>query len=181
MTVRVWFTADLHLGHEMVARVRGFDCSHDHDRAVLDSIRDTVGKDTLYILGDVMWGAPQFCNHTLFSTTPNGFSYFPKQTHLIYGNHDDALRKDITLPFATKQDMKYIKVGPHKIHLCHYPLQSWRSSIYRSWHLHGHCHGNMPESPSRFILDVGWDCFKRPINQFEIEDIFTKRLEAAMG
>ena len=51
-TVR--FIADLHLGHENMAKKRGFSSAEEHDEYVVEMWNSVVGKrDVTYILGDV--------------------------------------------------------------------------------------------------------------------------------
>lgn len=153
-----WFLSDLHLGHTRVAEDRGFTLTPEHDLAVLNSIADTTKREgVLYLLGDIWWG------HFI----KNHLNYFPKQVHLIYGNHDDLLRKENI--FTSQQEMKYIKIEGQKIHLCHYPMASWRSSPYGSWHLHGHTHGRCPQQRNR--LDVSWEVIKRPFSFEEVREL----------
>lgn len=54
MTGRVFVIADLHLGHEKVARLRDFSGARSHDDALVAAWNRTVGKrDVVYVLGDV--------------------------------------------------------------------------------------------------------------------------------
>lgn len=41
--------------------------------------------------------------------------------------------------------------------LCHFPILSWDNMSHGSWHLHGHCHGSLPDTGVKRI-DVGVDC-----------------------
>ena len=50
---RMYFTADLHLGDELVARNRGYSNVHDYDDMIVETVISTVLEDsTLWILGD---------------------------------------------------------------------------------------------------------------------------------
>jgi len=59
---------------------------------------------------------------------------------------------------------------------CHYPYEQWERQHYGWGHIHGHCHGRLPEKPLR--LDVGVDSAKkllgayRPFKLEEIVEIF---------
>lgn len=152
-----WFLSDLHLGHKRVSEDRGFDSIGEHDAVVLKSIRDRCkGKGDLWLLGDIFWGAPDMDLYRSYLAS------VPSATRLIRGNHDDYISKrEKSPPFLEVQDMKFLRLGERKLHLCHYPLESWRSSSYGSWHLHGHSHGRGRKRLNR--LDVSWECFKGPI------------------
>lgn len=50
----VYVIADLHLGHEKLAQVRGFSSGQEHDDALVAAWNRTVfKKDVVYVLGDV--------------------------------------------------------------------------------------------------------------------------------
>lgn len=52
---QTWLCSDLHLGHELVARLRGFKSVREHDEVVLENLRSCVEPDDdLWILGDVV-------------------------------------------------------------------------------------------------------------------------------
>ena len=75
------FTADLHLGHDPVARLRGFDTTEEHDAFILEGLRSTVRKqDILWVLGDYSVG-----DHGLARAMLNTI---PGRKNLIPGNHD---------------------------------------------------------------------------------------------
>lgn len=78
------------------------------------------------------------------------------QIILIRGNHDDKNMGKFEEWFAKVEYLEYIKTDcGDKLMLCHYPMRSWRTSIHGSFHLHGHCHGNL--EPWGRSLDVGMD------------------------
>lgn len=58
--------------------------------------------------------------------------------------------------------------------LCHYPFLTWNKFHYGSWHLHGHCHGTLPDDPSALRLDVGVDCHNfLPINFDRVAELMS--------
>lgn len=75
------FTADLHLGHKLVAGLRGFDNTADHDRMIIGKlVSDVRENDVLWILGD-------------YSVSQHGqaralLSQIRCRKILIPGNHD---------------------------------------------------------------------------------------------
>lgn len=40
MTETFWTVSDLHLGHRLVAGMRGFDTTEEHDRVVQENLRE---------------------------------------------------------------------------------------------------------------------------------------------
>ena len=163
----IWFTADLHLGHAAILghcpkRMVDFNDLHTMNKALIDNINRYVQKnDILYHLGDFCWSAAK-AGH--FRARINC-----RTLHAVQGNHDSSsLRKHV----SSYSQMIFIK--KYKLHLCHYPLETWWASNHGGIHLHGHCHGRLPIRPNR--IDVGVDSIHnllgewRPINLEEILD-----------
>jgi len=75
------FTADLHLGHQLVAELRGFNSIAEHDGFIMDRLRSSVRKhDVLWVLGDYSVSKHEYARSLLRSV------YCRKI--LIPGNHD---------------------------------------------------------------------------------------------
>jgi len=79
-----FLTADLHIGHEVVAKKRGFKSAHKHDKALLHAYNDLVtDDDEVYIVGDLcMWGPEKRVQLDELVQKMKG------RKHLILGNHD---------------------------------------------------------------------------------------------
>lgn len=129
--------------------------------------------DHIYHLGDLSFGKPDETKNILRRL--NGTKYW------LLGNHD----KD---PNSVKEFFHWIKDyhemdirdedgAKQKLILCHYPFVTWNKGHHGSWHLHGHCHGNLnhlDEKTTRY--DVGVDCTSyTPISFEEIRTIMKKR------
>jgi len=81
----VLFASDLHLGHKLAARLRGFDSVEDHDDSVIESLNKYCGKRTmLWILGDAA-----FNKSALFR-----LNEVPGIKKLVRGNHDQEKLSD---------------------------------------------------------------------------------------
>lgn len=77
----IWFTSDLHLNHEKVARLRGFDSTEEHDADVEHQFDCLVQPDDIvWILGDVVMGRVGEGLERIAS--------WPGHKRLISGNHD---------------------------------------------------------------------------------------------
>lgn len=51
---RHWVASDLHLGHELLARLRGFEDVDEHDDWLVERLNQSLSdKTTLWVLGDV--------------------------------------------------------------------------------------------------------------------------------
>ncbi|MGO1949984.1 MAG: metallophosphoesterase, partial [Mycobacteriaceae bacterium] len=48
-----WTVSDLHFGHRLVAELRGFTDTDEHDRVVLDHLREVPDGSVLLCLGDI--------------------------------------------------------------------------------------------------------------------------------
>jgi calcineurin-like phosphoesterase family protein len=79
-----WLTADLHLSHELVSKIRGFDTVTKHDRTLIRNYNELVKDgDEVYIVGDFcMWGTQNIGNVEALVKKLKG------NKHLILGNHD---------------------------------------------------------------------------------------------
>jgi calcineurin-like phosphoesterase family protein len=194
---RVWFTADLHLGHANIIRycLRPFltpeeqeqarrdprgpwkvsdETVRRHDNTLIDAINAAVKKDdTLWILGDFCWGRGDLAR-----------SYRKRigcaKVHLVWGNHDHPSIRPL---FGEVLEQGMITVEDQDIWLNHYPLRSWDRCFHGSWSLYGHVHNRLAiedqTNPHWLTKDVGVDaCQFRPLSFDELRDYMTPRVEA---
>ena len=86
----IYFTSDLHFGHDrdFIYIPRGYKNFYEHDEDVVRRWNQKINwNDDVYILGDLMLGDNTYGRKILNQL--NG------QLHIIYGNHDTDVRKDI--------------------------------------------------------------------------------------
>jgi calcineurin-like phosphoesterase family protein len=162
----IWYTSDIHGWHTMILkyqphRLTVFGDMDSMNSGLIDNINKYVSRnDELYILGDFIW-------------KPSMYGKFRQRLkvrhiHIIAGNHDSpSLRQHVT----SYHEILYKKFGDQKIHMCHYPLYSWRAKEHGSIHLYGHCHGSIEDkldslSPNRKSMDVGMDNAYRLFKEF---------------
>jgi calcineurin-like phosphoesterase family protein len=166
----IWFTADLHLGHEGIllhqpARLNSFTSVADMDACLISALHAWVRPDdTLYHLGDFCWQASKAGHYR------NRLGI--REIHFIRGNHDSSsLRKH----GSSLNDMLYRRFSIDgervQIHMTHYPMLSWRGLHAGSIHLYGHSHGRYEEEldklyPNRRSMDVGVDNIHRLTGQW---------------
>lgn len=180
-----YFTSDLHLGHEKVAKLRGFDTVEEHDRAVMDSLTGLKPGDELWILGDLSSGKPDDINRALAL-----MSAFRGGLHLISGNHDacSGIHRRGWKWFGVYADWFSsindfgVRRGPNgcTVLLSHYPFRGDhtvedRYSQFRlkdegAWLLHGHTHQKERFSGPRQI-HVGWDAWREPVSWSWIQSV----------
>lgn len=150
------FTSDLHHKHKRIVEFtnRGTETTvEDHDDWLVKIWnRDVTNQDEIYHLGDLSF-ASKYNDLGDFISKLNG------NITLIKGNHDkteflNRLKTDGLI--NNWYDYKEIKISDQHACLFHFPCISWHKQGYGSWHLHGHCHGNL-KNPQGKMLDVGLD------------------------
>lgn len=169
----IWFTSDTHFGHENVIKFcnRPFrDVDHMNSELILRWNEKVKNGDQIYHLGDFSFmKKPE---------TEKLLSRLKGQIFLVRGNHDHKDTRGIK-SFAWVKDYHEIKVEidgqKQLIVLSHYPILSWHNRHYGAWHLHGHCHGSLPDEGVRRI-DVGCDVYGySPVSLDEINNIMKNR------
>ena len=131
----IFFTSDLHLGHENSIRHnnRPFSGLEEMNQTLIHNINDTVAfGDELWILGDFSYKIDKDQVRQLRK------QIICKQVHLVYGNHDKDYSSDHI--FQSVQYYKELKTDYGKFVLFHYPIVEWNAAHYGSVHLHGHIH-----------------------------------------
>lgn len=177
----IWFTADLHLGHEGIlmhqrARMNAFGDVPSMDDHLIEAINAYVRPDDeLYMLGDFAWKASKYGHYRQRLNV--------RKFHVVRGNHDaPSLAKHCSTfehMLFRKFRLRPLDHEPIKVHMCHWPLLSWDSLHYGGVHLYGHSHGTYEDElekiyPNRRAMDVGIDNIHfltgewRPINLEEI-------------
>ncbi|MBQ7899555.1 MAG: hypothetical protein IJ307_06835 [Bacteroidales bacterium] len=164
---RIYFTADLHIGHTNILKHqpdRPFATEPDstlHDEYMIDLWKSTVDKkDLIYILGDLTFLKSDSARKLL--------EKLPGRKYLVQGNHDGSLRAyDNYFQLVTQVHDMVIKPTlcpslPENLHLtlCHYPMVTWNHKPRGSIMLHGHCHGKLDDYNARtndLRFDVGID------------------------
>lgn len=171
-----WFTADLHLGHDKVAQLRGFSSTAEHDNTILTNLHHSIGDGSgrLWILGDLSVGNKHEAA-ALAALNKLAFRHMDATTlHLIAGNHDSVhpmssqahkvmdryVRSgDNYMPtFASVATMASIKIAGERALLSHYPYdgdhrtidrhEQFRPRDLKATIIHGHTHAPLPISYS---------------------------------
>lgn len=191
-TSRVFYSADLHIGHRFVSGLRGFwneDDVNDEEEAAPDTeahdewvaeVWDSAVRehDHVFLLGDLSINGGQ---HAL-----DWIKARPGHKHLIAGNHDPVhpanARSFKHLPvwnqyFDSIQPFLRRKLVGKDILLSHFPYSAWGDgqdrpgSRYEQYRLpdmgelllHGHTHG--PERAHGHSMHVGIDAWKTLVPQ----------------
>ena len=143
----VFFTADLHLGHEKIIKhcSRPFQSLGLMNSKLIGNWNTTVcAEDTVYILGDMFFGEGRIPNEYISLIQQlNGRKY------LTPGNHDNVWMKHIDLSSCFEDVSLMMEVSYDKKHiltLCHYPMMSWRDDRDGTGYMiHGHIHNRTDE------------------------------------
>lgn len=169
----IYLTSDLHLGHEFVARLRGFDDVNDHDAAIIENLASTLRKnDTLYVLGDLVGRSSEWKYALRLMDT------LPGSKRLVSGNHDPShpmskshgkRTREALMVFDSVAPFGQIKIGEgHRAMLSHFPYCTDRNEVrYMEWRLrdeglplfHGHVHYDSYAFASDREIHVGVDAW----------------------
>lgn len=165
----VFFTADLHFGHERILQyhpARGSTLDEMHQRLV-DGWRSVVRpRDDVWVLGDFAMGH--------LDDSLKYFHALPGKKHLIVGNHDGPRTR--RLSWSSVAEYHEWRQKPHKAVLSHYPFLTWNTAHYGTWMLHGHSHGLLaPTNTTRMDVGVDTNPELRPWALEEIADVMVFR------
>lgn len=136
----LYFTSDLHFGHEGVLRHRElFSTVEEMDEVLIENWNKTVKRnDIVVITGDMFYRNKRpACEY---------LEILKGRKILVKGNHDSNWMKKyddnlISRYFEFTGDMYTMKKNGEKLRFCHYPMISWDSSRYGSLLVCGHIHG----------------------------------------
>ncbi len=170
-TPRTFYTSDLHLDHEKVATLRGFESTAAHDAELVSRWCAVVHpEDTVYVLGDVTGTQRKDTLEYALGVLRS----LPGKKHLNAGNHDPVHpmhRRSFArwFPryaevFETVSPFLRRRIGGHEVVLSHFPYAEYgegphrggaEASRYNQWRLpdlglpilHGHTH--QPEKVHR--------------------------------
>jgi calcineurin-like phosphoesterase family protein len=182
----VWFTSDIHFGHPLVAKLRGFeDDLEAHHATLATNWSKAVGEDdVVWVLGDLALSK--------WSEALEWVKSLPGRKRLILGNHDKAHPQhrdahkyqrayleafEFVQPFARVRINQQLPRGGTAFRnalLSHYPYTAdrgyesrdpqWRLPNLGGWLLHGHTHA-VSRVTSDTEIHVGLDAWNlTPVN-----------------
>lgn len=138
----VFFTSDLHFGHENVLAFdnRPFSSVEKMNEELIARWNAKVRPgDIVYVLGDMIWKT-EHCTAAELIKKLNGTKI------LIKGNHDRFLHNaDAKKCFAAIKDyedihVKLIDGTDRRVIMSHYFIPFYNGHLYNAIHLHGHSH-----------------------------------------
>jgi calcineurin-like phosphoesterase family protein len=148
------------------------------DETMINNWNNVVGKD------DVIFHIGDFAFHKKIKPLEKLLDSLNGKLHIIRGNHDTSRRVS---------ELEYLEIPVHdyyeldiqddemdldqKICMLHYPMHVWNKSHHGSWHLHGHCHGTLPDDDTKARIDVGVDNHGfTPVSYDEIKFMMTRKV-----
>ncbi len=197
-----WFTSDTHYYHKSIIGYcnRSLILDESGEIGKMDKFTGTMEQavesmnnlliqkwrervkpeDEVWHLGDFAFCGQQNAIKVL--------KQLPGRKHWIRGNHDHKLTKQLSQFFESIQDYKLLMHGiiyeddegiqnlyKQPIVLFHFPIMSWDGMAHGSWHLHGHCHGSLPDNGS-LRLDMGVDCWDyAPVSLEQVQNTMALR------
>ena len=137
---RVWFTSDLHLGHNGVHRFRKeFYSDEVHHNVMFDNLATAVGKrDTIFMLGDMA-----FSKEWLLKIK----DIVCQRKILVMGNHDLQKGYDVTIhDIVDTYDVVQSLMNYKRTWLSHAPIHP-EEIRNRLLNIHWHCHYYKVDDP----------------------------------
>lgn len=199
---RYWI-ADLHLGHDKVAKLRGFANTAEHDAYLLKQLDRLDYDDEIWILGDISSGRPEGEEYAL-----NCIDHLQPHKHLIAGNHDSVSsihrngykkQREWMDVFESVQQFGRIRLNGMDVLMSHYPYArsgdgpDRGEARYREYRLpdtglpliHGHTHQSDPHMGT--LIDwnpevhwdtqqfcVSWDAHRRLVTEHDLNQWLDK-------
>lgn len=183
----IHFCSDLHANHKNIILYdkRPFSSIEEMNESLIKKWNDKVGENgIIYFLGDLSMGG--------FEKTKEITDRLLGEIHVIMGNHDDYKVLSKLNRFASIdrgyreiwiEDKDVERDGKQQICMSHYPMIVWNRHHRNSWHLHGHEHQSLVNTPfgkeyyKRKVIDVGCNGHNyEPISYTEIKDIMKTRI-----
>lgn len=189
-----------------VKGTRDFTTVEEMNAAIIESINSVVGEnDELYHLGDIsfngienIWNFRKQIKCKTIHLTYGNHDHHVEKNHVLPNCHWDLTDGEVIVDgpnpnifgddrdrcfdvhakelFTSVQEILTLKIGKRLIIMCHYPLEQWKDMDRGTWHLHGHCHGNL-EEPIFRRTDVGLDAKEFKVLSIEdIEKIMSNRI-----
>jgi len=168
----IFFTSDLHLGHEAVIRMqnRPFANADEMNRVLIENYNSVVNtNDTVYLLGDI-------CFRIGVEKANELIALLKGKKYLIRGNHDKKYDENL---FEEVRDFMTISAEGLHISLMHYPMLSWPRSQYGSIMLHGHVHAD--ESYNLSNRDAGIKRYDVGVDANGYMPVSIKQIEAFLN
>lgn len=149
---KVYFIADLHLGHNNILKYRDFSSIEEHDSTILENILSVVNKrDTLWLLGDVVFerGENNIYIEMMRKISDNvGFLNVVAGNHCLDNKYRQSIFKDLWIEGI--YDNIYSLLKYKKTWLSHVPMHE--SELRGKFCIHGHTHNTKVDDHRYFCV-----------------------------
>lgn len=174
----VWFTSDLHLGHNkpFLYEPRGFKNIQEHDNAIIENWNKIIRpNDKIYVLGDLMLNDNEAGIEKI--------KQLKGQIYVVRGNHDSEVRVNLYNNcdnIIKVTEGQFLRYGKYHFYLSHYPTlcsnfdgdkplkarmvslcgHSHTQNVFADWdkgliyHVELDAHNNFPVSIDSIIKDI---------------------------
>lgn len=168
MSKTIYFTSDLHLGHDGIMKFgqRKHDNTEDMAISIVEAWNAKVRKhsDIVYILGDVCFKMAHL----------RWLNYLNGELRLVLGNHDcfdyNVYRKRFSKVYHFHQAYKGMVLTHVPIHPNELEYRNWR------WNVHGHIHDPAKNIDDPRYFNVNMDVIGyAPISLEEIREQLNAR------
>lgn len=131
----IYYIGDTHFGDKRVMELadRPYSSIQEMDNDIVRKWNLRVREnDTVYVLGDFAFDdisaqvIDKLCGRKI----------------LIIGNHDEVFSAETLRKFVCVKTIETISDCNRSVCLCHYPLLSYKNSVYGGYHVFGHIHNN---------------------------------------
>lgn len=150
----VFFTSDLHLGHEGIVAFRNkvhkqdFQSASDVDEWLLERHNARVRpQDTVWMLGDIVWGTEHLPTLEKF----NG------RKRIILGNHDLERGRDTIDEYMKYFETVHAIKKKYGIVMSHVPIHPESLEFRWEYNMHGHIHHKELDLKDPRYLNVNVD------------------------
>lgn len=170
----IFYTADLHLGHENIIRMskRPFESGYDMTNVLIHNWNAVISKnDDVYIIGDFFFKMTAEEELRVLRSLKG-------RKHLITGNHDRHLNDErIRKEYISIDNYAVIRDKDRTVVLSHFPLLEWEGFFKGAYHVYGHIHNNFATSAYK-IINENKEHFKNAFNAgVDINGYFPRTLD----
>ena len=172
----VYFTSDLHFGHELVLKKypnfrKGANVAEMDENLIATWNALVTPEDLVYNLGDVSF-------HKDFAHTCELLHRLNGRHFLVLGNHDEQIvarknellsrrKADGNFMFEQITDYAFVRLSLAGAALSHYPMIEWGGCHRGALMLYGHLHANIAPIVGR-ALNVGFDLHGKILSEDEV-------------
>lgn len=178
MAGKVFVLGDTHFYHKKAVEFRNCESVEAMNDLIMAKIIETVGaRDTLVLLGDVIFGTKDKFDALLEKWIPTKFKHWvigeplPFILKVTAGNHDRNTLSQSKYINVYQATLTYRVLGCRVI-LSHIPLHECEIGEGKRWNYNIHGHLHFDELPNLAYINAAWEQFEKPVC---IQDLIAAR------